>query len=211
MNTLYDDVLTLQGSASACNFYLDGVDDAGFATTAAERRAALLAHLTDADGGDLVLIGEAAGWRGARQSGVAFTAAPAVGLPGTAEASATVVRSALQELQLLSGTLLWNAFPLHPHHLNDFRTNRAPTRSELQSTQHLLAAATAHRYVICVGQTSARTLASLGVDIASADTATGNDRVVAVRHPSFGGASLFRQQSARSIQRWGLARHRSNS
>ncbi|MFJ4220025.1 uracil-DNA glycosylase [Curtobacterium luteum] len=208
MNTLYDGVLNLRGSSTACNFYLDGADShSAFATTAAQRRAALLTHLEDADGGDLVLVGEAAGWRGARQSGVAFTAAPTVGLPGTAEASATVVRAALRDLQLLDGTLLWNAFPLHPHHANDVRSNRAPTRAELRSAEHLVAAATAHRYVVCVGQTAARTLSSLSVEVESADTATATDRVVAVRHPSFGGASLFTQQITAATRRWGIAGH----
>jgi len=211
MNTLYDGILALDGSSKACNFYLDAADTGHeFATTAAQRRAALSAHLTDADGGDLVLIGEAAGWRGARQSGIPFTSAPTIGLPGTAEASATIVRNALREQQLLNGTLLWNAFPLHPHHASDVRSNRAPTRAELRSAHHLLAAAIRHRHVVCVGQTAAKAVASLDVDVTSADTATMRDDVVAVRHPSFGGATQFTQQFAAITHHWGIARHGNN-
>lgn len=211
MNTLYDGVLALDGSSAACNFYLDASDAVSdFMTTAAQRRAALSTHLTNADGGTLVLIGEAAGWRGARQSGVAFTSAPTIGLPGTAEASATIVRNALREQQLLNGTLLWNAFPLHPHQANHVRSNRAPTRAELRSAYHLLAAATRHRHVVCVGQTAANAVASLNVEVTPADIATKSDHVVAVRHPSFGGATQFTRQFAAITHRWGIAEHPNN-
>jgi len=189
---LLDAVLTI-ASGPAVNFYRDESDAFGrFLTTADERRAALEAHFANVAGGDLVLIGEAAGWRGARQSGVPFTSAQLVGLQGTREASATIVHRSLNELGLGSRALLWNAFPLHPHVQGNPRSNRAPTAAELQSGRAALARAVQGRRVICVGQHATRSVSHvLGIHVRP----VGEDpraRAVSVRHPSRGGAGEFR-------------------
>ncbi|PWC05590.1 hypothetical protein DCE94_04840 [Agromyces badenianii] len=90
------------------NFYLADSDAEGnFRTSAAERLERLRAHLNRVSDGDLVLVGEAPGWKGARQSGVPFTSAKAVGLEGVStEASATIVHGMLSSLGIADRTLL---------------------------------------------------------------------------------------------------------
>lgn len=66
---LLDAVLAIPSTASATNFYLEHSDSTGdFRTTAAERLDRLGAHLARVAGGELALVGEAPGWKGARQS-----------------------------------------------------------------------------------------------------------------------------------------------
>lgn len=189
---LLDAVLAI-ASGPAVNFYREESDaSGGFSTTAEERRTALEAHFANVAGGDLVLVGEAAGWRGARQSGVPFTSAHLVGLQGTREASATTVHRGLDELGLGSRALLWNAFPLHPHEQGNPRSNRTPTAAELQSGRAALALAVQGRRIICVGQHATRSVSHLlGVRVRP----VGEDphaRALSVRHPSRGGAGEFR-------------------
>lgn len=122
---LADAVLAIASSPAATNFYLDASDaDGDFLSTAAERRERLCAHLSATEAGDLVFVGEAAGWQRARQSGVPFTSAAAVGLLGTKEPSATAVHGLLASVGMEERTLLWNTFPLHPHFPGNPRTNR---------------------------------------------------------------------------------------
>ena len=93
---LADAVLAMSSTLAATNFYLDDSDLEGdFLSTAAERRERLYEHLSAVYAGDLVLVGEAAGWQGARQSGVPFTSAATVGLRGNQEPSATAVHKLL--------------------------------------------------------------------------------------------------------------------
>jgi hypothetical protein len=93
---LLDSVLAIPSTALAMNFYLPDSDSEGeFRTSAAERRDRLLTHLSRVWGGDLVIVGEAPGWKGARQSGVPFTSARTVGLEGSSEGSATIVHGML--------------------------------------------------------------------------------------------------------------------
>lgn len=191
---LLEATLALASNGTATNFYHDDSDiGSDFDSTAAERRHCLRSHIVKASGGDLVVIGEAAGWRGARQSGVPFTSAPDVGLRGTRESSATIVRSQLAQLGLLDRTLLWNAFPLHPHRLGVYRSNRSPTPQELRTASVALQRAIQGRRIICVGRHSARSIERLtGKPVPTADSNSANVRAVAVRHPSFGGAAEFR-------------------
>ncbi len=109
---LLDSVLAIPSTALAMNFYLAESDrEGGFHTSAAERCARLLAHLGRVGGGDLVVVGEAPGWKGARQSGVPFTSAGTVGLEGSSEASATVMHDMLSRLGIADRTLLWGDVP----------------------------------------------------------------------------------------------------
>lgn len=201
---LYDALLALPSTSIATNFYLDDSDgDSVFDTTATERRHALRSHLRKVDAGDLVLIGEAAGWRGARQSGVPFTSAHHVGLTGTREASATVVQQALTNLRLPSRTLLWNTFPLHPHRPGEPRSNRRPTPGEQALTAALLDVAAAGRRVVCVGRIAADAYsAASGTVVPHVSEASRHSRAVAVRHPANGGAPEFRAALAAAARLW---------
>jgi len=200
---LLHEVTTLPSTPTATNFYSPLADSGStFATNAAVRLANLKAHLQAAHGGRLALIGEAAGWRGARQSGVAFTAAPHLGQPGSQEATATTVRTSLQQAGLGEGVLLWNAFPLHPHQATADRTNRTPTRAELQSGAGALRLAIADRFVVCIGRSAAQAVSALlDTSVPPLADAIPTASAVAVRHPSFGGTSTFRGEFTEAVQR----------
>lgn len=203
---LFSATLALPSSVRSTNFYQDQSDlHAEFLTTAAQRRSNLLAHLRQVKLGDLILVGEAAGWRGARQSGIAFTAAPTVGLPGTREASATIVQESLHKAGLADRTLLWNAFPTHPHRVGAPHTNRTPTTAELAEAAEVLRTAIGTRLIVCVGRSASHAVSAvLGDKVHSVSAAPASVRAVAVRHPSFGGASLFRAEFSACLVQWGM-------
>ena len=133
------------------------------------RCARLLDHLErDAD---TVLVGEAAGYRGARVSGLAFTSERQLTGTGPAEATATIVHRVLAELGLEDEVLLWNVVPTHP---GTASSNRRPTRAEVEEARPFLRELTHGRRVVAVGR-----LAGAVLDAPY------------VRHPSHGGAASF--------------------
>jgi uracil-DNA glycosylase len=203
---LLDSVLAIPSTAVAMNFYLAESDgDGGFRTSAAERCDRLLAHLGRVDGGDLVVVGEAPGWKGARQSGVPFTSAKTVGLEGSSEASATIMHGMLSSLGISDRTLLWNAFPLHPHDAGLPRTNRTPTKEELDSGLAPLRLAVAGRRIICVGNPARRSVARLlSIEVPNVGDVTVTSSAVALRHPANGGAPEFRLGLAAVGKLWDL-------
>lgn len=122
-----------------------------------------------------MLVGEAAGYRGARVSGIPFTSERQLSGAGPAEASATVVHRVLAELGIEDDVLLWNVVPTHPHEPGRPSTNRRPTRAEVGASSRFLDAVARGRRVVAVGRV--------------AEQATGAPYV---RHPSHGGAADFR-------------------
>jgi uracil-DNA glycosylase family 4 len=118
-----------------------------------------------------VLVGEAAGYRGARVSGIPFTSERQLTGAGPAEASATIVHRTLAELGIEDDVLLWNVVPTHP---GTATSNRAPTRAEIAAARPFLLELTRGRTVVAVGRLAA---AALGAPY--------------VRHPSHGGALAF--------------------
>jgi uracil-DNA glycosylase len=118
-----------------------------------------------------LLVGEAAGYRGARVSGIPFTSERQLTGRGPAEASATIVQRVLRELGIEQDVLLWNVVPTHP---GTARSNRPPTRSEIDAARPFLDALVADRTVIAIGRVAAATLDA-----------------PYVRHPSHGGAAAF--------------------
>ena len=142
------------------------------------RRERLRAHL-ERDAAT-ILVGEAAGYRGARLSGVAFTSERQLTGTGPAEASATIVHRVLRELGIEDDVLLWNVVPTHP---GTETTNRRPTRAEVDASRPFLAELIRGRRVVAVGRLAAEVLGA-----------------AYVRHPSHGGALAFAEGLARTLE-----------
>jgi hypothetical protein len=130
-------------------------------------------YLDDRAGARILLVGEAAGYRGARVSGVAFTSERQLTGSGPAEATATIVHRTLTELGIHDDVLLWNVVPTHP---GTETTNRLPTRAEMQAGLPFAHELARNRRVIAVGRIAERALDA-----------------PYVRHPSHGGAVAFRE------------------
>ncbi len=161
------------------------------------RRERLRAHLSVRPA--RILVGEAAGYQGCHVSGIAFTserlliagAVPRVAAPASrlstrhvpwSEPSATTVWKALHELGVAHDTVLWNAFPWHPHAARNLQSNRTPARAELARGLPVLAALLngwPDATVFAVGRHAQRALDELGC------------AAVRLRHPSMGGAAEF--------------------
>jgi uracil-DNA glycosylase len=147
------------------NFYRDG-------DGAATRRERLLAYLEARRDAPLLLVGEAAGYRGARISGIPFTSERQLTGSGPAEATATIVHRVLAELGIEKDVLLWNVVPTHP---GTEGSNRRPTRPEVLAGLPFLGELAHERCPIAVGRLAHSVLGD-----------------PYVRHPSHGGASAFR-------------------
>jgi uracil-DNA glycosylase len=136
------------------------------------RRERLRAYLSSRRRAPILLVGEAAGYRGARVSGIPFTSERQLTGHGPAEASATIVHRVLAELDLEELVLLWNVVPTHP---GTETTNRAPTRAEVEAGLPLALSLARGRVVVPVGRVAHRALGGHHV-----------------RHPAHGGAQEFR-------------------
>lgn len=139
------------------------------------RRERLAAYLEERAPARFVLVGEAAGYRGARVSGLPFTSERQLSGTGPAEATATIVRRTLAELELEADVLLWNVVPTHPHRREDPTSNRPPTTAEIRAAMRFLEQIVAGRRAIAVGRLAHSVLGG-----------------PYVRHPSHGGSADFR-------------------
>lgn len=159
------------------NFYREGAG-------AALRRERLAAYLESRAGARFLLVGEAAGYRGARVSGVPFTSERQLSGRAPGEASATIVHRALADLGVTEDVLLWNLVPTHPHRPGRADSNRPPTRAEIVAGAPFLAELARARTVIAVGRLAQGRLGGRYL-----------------RHPSHGGAAVFRA----GLVQYGLA------
>lgn len=150
------------------NFYREGQG-------AAARRERLTAYLHARRSARVLLVGEAAGYRGARVSGLPFKSERQLTGSGPAEASASIVQGVLGELGLGDEVLLWNVVPTHPHRPGKPASNRPPTRAETKAGLVYLAELAAGRKVVAVGRVAQRVLGA-----------------PYVRHPAHGGGTAFR-------------------
>lgn len=139
-------------------------------------RARLAAYLAERAEAQILLVGEAAGYCGARVSGLAFTSERQLTGSGPTEISATVVQRTLGELGIADDVLLWNLVPTHPHRPGVPLSNRPPTREEVREARPFLDALAGDRRVIAVGRLAERELDA-----------------PYVRHPSHGGGTAFRE------------------
>ena len=137
------------------------------------RRERLLAYLESRWAAPIVLVGEAAGYRGARVSGIPFTSERQLTGAGPAEATATIVHRVLAQLAVERDVLLWNVVPTHP---GSACSNRPPTRREVDASRPFLAEITRGRRCVAVGRLAGSVLGA-----------------PYVRHPSRGGAESFRR------------------
>lgn len=151
----------------------------------------------------LALIGEAAGHRGCALTGMPFTS------PETLRGSQNPFFSSHRGRMFRQGDifepsgryvwgvadehgivpLLWNALPFHPHKPGEPRTNRTPTRAELEMGGRYLARVLdifSPEVVVAVGKKAEQSMGALFPDLA----------FQTVRHPSMGGSTLFKAQMA---------------
>jgi uracil-DNA glycosylase family 4 len=135
------------------------------------RRDRLVSYLESRREAEVVLVGEAAGYRGARVSGLPFTSERQLTGAGPAEATATIVHRVLARLGVEEDVLLWNVVPTHP---GSETSNRRPTRAEVEAASPFLDELTRGRTAIAVGLLAAAAL-----------------EAPYVRHPSHGGAAAF--------------------
>ncbi|MEO6184740.1 MAG: uracil-DNA glycosylase [Steroidobacteraceae bacterium] len=169
-------------------------------TATQHRLARLSAHLST--NARFVLIGEAAGYQGCKVSGIPFTSErlilesriPRISTDAKrltsrarpwSEPSATTVWNTLHSLGIASETILWNAFPWHPHKPGVLHSNRTPTPTERMAGVAVLKQLLdlfPQAQVFAVGRNAEWSLAHLGRDAAP------------LRHPSMGGARKFAQQ-----------------
>lgn len=172
----------------------------------AARRERLAAHL-DVEATHL-LIGEAPGYQGCRISGIPFTSERlliAGGIPRVvhdgsrlstrvrpwSEPSATIVWSALRELGIERTTVLWNAFPWHPHRPREPYSNRSPTRAECAAGLTVLSVlleAMPRARLFAVGRHAQRALSAMG------------RQAILLRHPAQGGAVEFRRRLRQTVR-----------
>jgi hypothetical protein len=149
-------------------------------------RAALLRnrvadYLASRRSASVILVGEAAGYRGARVSGLPFTSERQLSGDGPAEATASIVQRVLCELDVADEVLLWNVVPTHP---GTETSNRPPTRTEVRAGLAFARRLAEGRRVLAVGRVAER---ALGAPY--------------VRHPSHGGAAAFHEALVRETLR----------
>jgi hypothetical protein len=134
-------------------------------------RDRLRGYLDERADARLLLVGEAAGYRGARVSGIPFTSERQLTGSGPAEATATIVHRTLAALGLADDVLLCNVVPTHP---GTAGSNRPPTRAEVEAGVRFARRLAAGRDVLAVGRVASAAL-----------------EAPYVRHPSHGGAAEF--------------------
>lgn len=155
----------------------------------------------------LILLGEASGYQGCHVSGIPFTSErlliageiPRVTLDTPritsrklpwSEPSATTIWSTLHGLGVAEETILWNAFPWHPHKSGNRQSNRTPKPSEralgIPVLEELLGAFPGAR-LGAVGRHAQQSMADC------------RREAFGLRHPSMGGVSAFRSGMKRFV------------
>jgi hypothetical protein len=190
IEALLRDLPTVTIGATFNQFRDAGPDDVPNAP--AIRLANLQHYLEERREGDVIAVGEAAGYQGMRWSGIAFTSEFDLlrwGHPYRRssrrprpwkEPSGTIVHGLLGELAAEQRVILWNTVPTQPHLPGKPLSNRRPTLAEI--TDGLVYAKRLieimqPRLLVGVGRIATQALGS---------------RAVYVRHPAQSGATAFR-------------------
>jgi hypothetical protein len=151
---------------------------------------------------DTLLIGEAPGYNGCARTGVPFSSEKllregvhggllfgahngyrVIGRPIVHEQSASAMWEALEAVENVP--LLWNAYPFHPYRKDNPWSNRKPRVSELMSGMGVLKEIIRLfriKKLVAVGNAADGLLEKMELEHAR------------VRHPSYGGKSLFIKQ-----------------
>ena len=199
LHTFIDDLAAAQIGATF-NQYRDSDGDDATLEAPRIRRENLYRYLASRLDCAVLLVAEAAGWRGARYSGLCLYAERQIDETttpfrrtsrhalGWKEPSATVVQAAIAPWS--NHVALWNLLPTHPRRYGLPNSNRAPLLSELRAGAtwtHRLIAIVQPRHVAAIGRHAARHL---------------GDDVPAVRHPSHGGALVCASQLRTLLSEW---------
>jgi uracil-DNA glycosylase len=155
---------------------------------------------------DILLVGEAPGYKGCRITGIPFTSGHILAhsslytpyrtwfqytnIANCKENSASAVEELFQDdPELLERCVMWNAFPFHPHVIDDPQSNRAPNALELELGKYFLidlCKIFPFQKIIAVGNKAEKVLGEIEENLHI-------PRFLA-RHPSYGGKSEFLRQ-----------------
>jgi len=154
---------------------------------------------------DVLLLGEAPGYKGCGCTGVPFTSEQLIyenaffrdqgyGFMRTwkvreKENTATMVWEELNKYSRLP--LIWNIFPFHPFKKNNPRSNRAPNKQELSiGLEYLKALLDLFdiQRILAVGRKPESQMDKLDIDS------------VYIRHPSYGGKAQFVQGLSKELE-----------
>jgi hypothetical protein len=195
-----------EGNEVVANPWVDEVPGLDRPGAAAQRIHNLRVYLDLHREARWMLVGQEAGYAGCRFSGIPFTSEDMLegdrvhpvfagqGLRRTSafdkvmtERSARIVWPEIGDRGI---AVLWNSFPFHCHERGQPLTNRAwrPSDDRAGLSDRILRHVVENLYpgvrVVAVGRKAEATLGALGVN------------VIAVRHPSQGGAAIFRARMA---------------
>lgn len=152
---------------------------------------------------NILLLGEAPGYKGCRLTGVPFTSEKIlknhpffinqdfqfINQQPESEKSATIVWDTLQNFKNIP--LIWNIFPFHPFNGNNCNTNRTPNKKELEYGKQLvikLLQLFNIELIIAIGRKPESQISDLGIEYKY------------VRHPANGGKSKFVQGISEILQ-----------
>lgn len=157
-----------------------------------------------------LLLGEAGGYLGCRKSGIAFTSGDILAhdnlfsplrnqlsyqeIISFKERSATIIYSVFNSKpELFTNTVLFNAFPFHPHDKNNPESNRKPKISELKDSfiyLDKLLDLFKFKRILLVGNVAEAFFIRYEKDFGI----NSNSIKFKIRHPSYGGKPLFLKQ-----------------
>lgn len=140
----------------------------GNSDTAKKCRENLKQYLERHKNSQILLVGEAPGYKGCARTGVPFTS-------DDNEVSAGVIQKAIEDKDVLT----WNAFPFHPHKKDDRNSNRTPNAKQLLQGEEIFK---------CFLQTfpNAKCFGAVG-KVAEKALRKGNFGCSYIRHPAYGG------------------------